>query len=201
MPRAATESQVRAIIGYPNKGQDEEYYAHVSELIGKDYTGGDVSSDDVRELFRIWNAKNDDLNERHAKLREAQEERDNLPDFDALIAEHISNPNWNTITDVARKLGLDHYASTFNLLYQRGVNIVEIEPDGARVSQPSKDLRYGVWDADLDVFLEILAAEKAQRDKEQEDRFQAQVDRVNAVKEKDQIRKRRTAKTISNTGR
>ena len=42
--RVATEAQVRAMVGFPREGRDDEFHQRISSLIGKVYSGGGLPS-------------------------------------------------------------------------------------------------------------------------------------------------------------
>ena len=177
MSRIATENQIRGMLGYPSRGQDEEFYRRVAVLLGKDYLGGSLPSEDIRVLLGAINSER----KVRAAERAALGREQSLPDYDALIAAKQTDPNWNTIAQVARKLGVD-VPGAFGMLYQYGVDIVEVEPDGVRVAQPGKAVRYGVWQINLDVLLATLQDGKSARASESEARFQADMARANKIK-------------------
>ena len=56
--RVATEAQIRALLGYPRKGDDEDFYESVKSYIGKDYQGGDLPKADFNV---IWENHNKDV--------------------------------------------------------------------------------------------------------------------------------------------
>ena len=169
MPRMIDKAAIRQVVGMPYPVSDSELKAYVSKALEYEWDGSDLPSETVQVLLNYSLKENDELNKRHAALDAQREARENLPDYDALIAKRQEDPKWNTMTQAASKLGLGAWPSAFELLGRYGMFIVELEPDGVRVNQPSKAFRYGVWQAELDGLSETLAEEKDKRQSSAED--------------------------------
>ena len=168
MPRMANESIIRQVAGFPTKGRGAELRQYLARVLGREWDGEDIASPDIQAIVADRGQRDDDLAARHSALEAQSKARTNLPDYDALIAERRADSRWNTMAQAARKLGLK---SAFGMLYRYGVEIVEIEPDGIRVDQPAKALRYGIWQQELDSLIETLGKEKAAYQAEQDAEF------------------------------
>ena len=105
--RVATEAQVRAMVGFPREGRDEEFYQRISGLIGKVYSGGGLPSTDITTLVEAWNAKNDALaKRREAAVAQSTADREaGIVTYEA-IEEHLADPNWRNMDQIAKALGL-----------------------------------------------------------------------------------------------
>ena len=164
----ANESIIRQVAGFPTKGRGAELRQYLARVLGREWDGEDIASPDIQAIVADRGQRDDDLAARHSALEAQSKARANLPDYDALIAERQADSRWNTMAQAARKLGLK---SAFGMLYRYGVEIVEIEPDGIRVDQPAKALRYGIWQQELDSLIETLGEEKAAYQAEQDAEF------------------------------
>ena len=109
------------------KGDDEDFRAYVKSLIGKDYFGGDLPTEDFRLVWDEHNkdvyAKQDALAERReAAVAEAKANKEaGIATFKA-IAEHLADPNWRNMDQIAKALGLNDIASAFGQLQNYGID-------------------------------------------------------------------------------
>ena len=175
MPRNATEAQLRAFLEYPPKGDDEDFRAYVKSLIGKDYFGGDLPTEDFRIVWDEHNkdvyAKQDALaKRREAAVAEAKANKEaGIATFKA-IAEHLADPNWRNMDQIAKALGLNDIASAFGQLQNYGIDPIKLGVDG-RYVQPGAGVRYGLWAETLDELVADIGKATAEYQKMQDDEF------------------------------
>ena len=187
MPRGATVGQVRHLLGFPPKGKDAELKAYIESLLGHEWDGNALPSVDVRVL---WDKHGKDEREKQdalAKRREAAvaqakaDKEAGIATYKA-IEEHLANPNWRNMDQIAKALGLNDISSAFGMLQNYGIDPIRLGVDG-RYVQPGAGVRYGLWAETLDELVAAVAVEKATQAARQEVEYQGQLAAANALKD------------------
>ena len=190
MERVATEGQIRALLGYPPKGDDEDFYEYVESYIGKDYHGGPLPPADFSIIWENHNKdvydKQDALAERReaANARVAADKADGEAS-DKLIEERLVDPRWRNMLQVAKAVGVEgRIDSAFGIVAQNNGKLIEIDPDGRKTSKGTAQ-QYGMWVEDLDAMLADMKAKADKREADAEAKFQEFLAAVKAKRDRD----------------
>ena len=188
MPRGATVGQVRHLLGLPPKGKDAELKAYIESLLGHDWDGNALPSVDVRVL---WDKHGKDEREKQdalAKRREAavaQAKADmevGVATYKAIV-EHLANPNWRNMDQIAKALGLNDISSAFGMVQNYGIDPINLGVDGRYVQHRRRCPIWSLGRDGLDELVAAVAGEKATQAAQQEVEYQGQLAAANAVKD------------------